>query len=96
MIENPENKRVDELLEQLHEMGMSDDMLAVKLKGDKQGCPQIHSDIKSIEYKWTEGAKLAEAAGEITEEGKLGQLKKRFKEHPEDMVILSELMKSKF
>ena len=96
MIENPENKRVDELLEQLHALGMSDDMLAVKLRGGEQGYPQIRSDIKPIEYKWTEEAKLAETAGAITGEGKLEQMKKRLKEHPEDMVILSELMKSKF
>lgn len=96
MIENPENKRVDELLDQLRALGLSDDMLAVKLKGDKQGYPQIRSNIKQIEDKWTEEAKRAEAAGEIDGEGKLEQLKKRIKEHPEDMIILSELMKSKF
>ena len=96
MIENPENKRVDEILEQLHDMGISDDMLAVKLKGDKQGYPQIHSNIKSIEDKWTEEYKQPAAVGEITGEDKLEQLKKRLKEHPEDMIILSELMKPKF
>ncbi|HNY05299.1 MAG TPA: hypothetical protein PK500_02510 [Candidatus Egerieousia sp.] len=96
MIENPENKRVDELLEQLHDMGISDDMLAVKLKGDKQGYTQIRSNIKPFEDEWIEEAKRAEAAGEIAGEDKLEQLKKRLKEHPEDMIILSELMKPKF
>jgi hypothetical protein len=96
MIENPENKRVDELLEQLHDLGISDEMLAVKLKGDKQRYPQIRSNIKPFEDEWAVEAKRAEAEGEITGEDKLEQLKKRLKEHPEDMIILSELMKPKY